>query len=57
MANCRSREGGTRKLPFFLVTFQKKAKSAEIFKLTTSSRVIFKVEAYKARNCLTQCFI
>jgi hypothetical protein len=55
-ANRRFCEGDTKNLPIFLVTYQKKAKSTETFKLRSLCHVIIKVEAYKARNGLTQCF-
>jgi hypothetical protein len=54
--NRRSPEGDNQRLPLFLITLQKTAKSTEIFKLTNLCHIITKVEAYRARNNLTQCF-
>jgi hypothetical protein len=54
-SNRRSPEGDNQRLPLF-ITLQKTAKSTEIFKLTNLCHIINKVEVYRARNNLTQCF-
>jgi hypothetical protein len=43
-------------LPLFLVTLPRNAKSPEVFKLSSLSHISIKVEAYKSRNTLTQCY-
>jgi hypothetical protein len=55
-SNGRSPEGDNQRLPLFLITLQKTAKSTEIFKLTNLCHMIIKVESYRARNKLTQFF-
>jgi hypothetical protein len=55
-SNRRSLEGGHIKLPLFLITLLKTATSTEMFKLTNLCHLIIKVQAYGARNSLTQCF-
>jgi hypothetical protein len=40
----------------FLITLTRNQKSQEIFKLTSLSHIIKKVEAYRARTGLTQCY-
>jgi hypothetical protein len=43
-------------LPLFLVTLPRTPKSPEIFKLSSLCHISIKVEAYKSRNTLTQCY-
>jgi hypothetical protein len=51
-------QGGTKfvNLPLFLVSLNRKGKSPKIFKLTSLSHVVIKVESYRAQNGLTQCY-
>jgi hypothetical protein len=50
-------EGVTQTLlPPSLIKFARNKKSQEIFKLTTLYNIIIKVEVYKSKNGLTQCF-
>jgi hypothetical protein len=42
-------------LPLFLVTLPRRAKSKEIFRLSSLCHIAIRVEAYKAQNALTQC--
>jgi hypothetical protein len=43
-------------LPLFLVTLVRKQKSQEIFKITKLCSIIVKVEGYKSKSGLTQCY-
>jgi uncharacterized paraquat-inducible protein A len=43
-------------LPLFLVTLPRSIISQEIFKLTSLSHIIIKVEAYRAQTGLMQCY-
>jgi hypothetical protein len=53
----RSPDGSTNiTLPLFLVTLPRNTKSSEIFKLSSLCHISIKVEAYKSKNTLTQCY-
>jgi hypothetical protein len=43
-------------LPLFLMTLPKNTESPELFKLSSLCHISIKVEAYKSRNTLTQCY-
>jgi hypothetical protein len=43
-------------LPLFLVTLTRNEKCQEIFKLNSLNHIIIKVESYKAKTGLTQCY-
>jgi hypothetical protein len=43
-------------LPLFLVTLPRTQKSQEIFRLSSLCHICIKVEAYKSKSFLTQCF-
>jgi len=43
-------------LPLFLVTLPRNDRSQEIFKLTSLTHIIIKMEAYRVQTCLTQCY-
>jgi hypothetical protein len=43
-------------LPLFLVTLPRRAKSQEIFKLSSLCHICIKVEVYTFQSTLTQCF-
>jgi hypothetical protein len=45
-----------RPLPLLLITLSRTPKSQEIFKITNLCHIAIKVEAYRSRNSLTQCF-
>jgi hypothetical protein len=42
--------------PLFLITLQRSDKSQEIFQIASLSHVMIKVETYRARTGLTQCY-
>jgi hypothetical protein len=54
----RTKEEGSQPkiLPLFLITLPRTKKSLEIFKLTGLCHIAVKVEAYRNRNGLTQCY-
>jgi hypothetical protein len=43
-------------LPFFLITLVRNQKSLDIFKISSLCNIIVKVEAYKSKSRLTQCY-
>jgi hypothetical protein len=43
-------------IPLFLVTLARNEQSTEIFKLTSISHVVIKVEAYRAQAVLTHYY-
>jgi hypothetical protein len=46
----------TVNLPLFLITLPRTSKSQEIFRLTCLCHIAIRVEAYRARTGLTQCY-
>jgi hypothetical protein len=50
-----SNEGGNSQVNLLLIPLTKGNKSPDIFKLASQCYVVFKVEAYRTRNGLTQC--
>jgi hypothetical protein len=57
-AKCPSPEGGVTlvSLPLFLITLVRNQKSLDIFKISNLCNIIVKVEAYKSKSGLTQCY-
>jgi hypothetical protein len=43
-------------LPLFVITLEQEEKSQQIFKLQKLNHIVLKVEAYRARTGLTQCY-
>jgi hypothetical protein len=42
--------------PLLFITLTRNTKSQEIFRLNNLCHIAIKVEAYRAQNCLTQCY-
>jgi hypothetical protein len=57
-AKCPSPEGGVTlvSLPLFLITLVRNQKSLDMFKTSNLCNIIVKIEAYKYKSGLTQCY-